>query len=155
MIKKLTLYGSEYEILLIPEGYLFKSSRNREIYEAFLKGMSMAKIGKDFNLSGQRIKQIILKNARKIYLYLNPEPEFTDLTEDTLVADLPISFQGNYRMRKELLTIKDFIGKSDKELLTISGFGRRSLNKIDIFIEKYGFHRERENKICPYCKRPM
>lgn len=108
------------------------------------KTYTMKQIGEEFNLSKQRIDQIIkeamrkMRHPRRSKGIINGTKDFdmlekrcNDLRKDIEIEDLDFSVRAfNILKRGGINTVGDLIGKSENELANLIGMGKKSLNEI-------------------------
>ena len=115
--------------------------RNNAIYSCRVhKKMKLREIGNTFNLSVERVRQIITKIQRRAK-YREQYPTFPDNTKIFDVTNVDngmyIRLSNAHRESNRSMDFWEFIFLPDKELLQIRNVGRKCLYLIEELREEY------------------
>lgn len=130
---------------------------------------SLEKVGRDFNVTRERIRQIEAKGIRKLrhpsrsrkfksFLYMNngceDSSKYSSVKDsyqenglkNEIILDMPISdFELGVRSQNcmknmGIITLRDLVQKTERDLLRTMNFGTKSLREVNDFLEKRGLH---------------
>lgn len=102
-----------------------------------IEGMTLREIGLRWGVSQSRARIIIQTLARKAEIRLRRSRTPHPLTDEWLVEDLPLSPRTRMCLRNDgILTVGGARGMTDRQLLEIPNFGRKSLHELRAVIRE-------------------
>lgn len=112
------------------------SERNKEIFNVWVNGERTYKeIGEKYNLTGQRVKEIIQKEVRKRkhMAYIQENGPSDDLT----LTDID-HFTLNRLVNRGITTLSQLADQTEEELLGIRVFGVKCLAEVKRVLSAHG-----------------
>jgi DNA-directed RNA polymerase alpha subunit len=120
--------------------------RNRAIVAADRQGRTLRSIGDEFDLSPERVRQIVLRAQRETRRIVDTQ---VDWTPDTPIEALDLSVRARNVLRNEdMVTVADLLQRSAADLMWLPNFGRRTLAEVRAFLAAKG-RKLREPEPCP------
>lgn len=125
----------------------FVAQRNRHIAGLKLQGKKNVHIGQEMSLTSERISQILHKiEGKASYNKRAHLPKV--LRQEDSVFDLRLSVRAENCFRSMgIYTIHDLLKCSAFNLIRCRNMGRRTLNKIELSLQKHGFELQEDRTI--------